>query len=58
MERISRKNLDESRTAQLKRLMQLMIDRVDVFPDDSHGCILKAVRFKIPLRDMDTRKAV
>ena len=56
MERISRKNLDESRTAQLKRLMQLMIDRVDVFPDDSHGCILKAVRFKIPLRDMDTGK--
>jgi hypothetical protein len=33
-----------------------MIDRVDVFPDDSHGCILKAVRFKIPLRDMDTGK--
>ena len=49
-------NLEEIPDAQLKRLMQLMIDRVDVFPDDSHGCILKAVRFKIPLRDMDTGK--
>ena len=44
-------NLEEIPDEHLKRLMQLIIDRVDVFPDNSHGCTLKSVRFKIPLRN-------